>query len=176
MEGHPDNAAAALLGGLTVSCQREDGRVIARCWQWPAAVQLVVATPSAELETAHSRRVLPDTIPLRDGVFNLQRALLLVHALQSGEFGHLAEALRDRWHQPSRAPLVPGLPEALSVEDESVLGACLSGAGPSIVDVHERAGGGRAGKPRGHLPACWRADDDPRARRPSTSREPMVIS
>jgi homoserine kinase len=133
VEGHPDNAAAALLGGLTVSCQREDGRVIARSWAWPSDIQLVVATPSAELETAHARRVLPDTIPLRDGIFNLQRALLLVHALQSGEFAHLAEALRDRWHQPARASLVPGLPEALTVEDDSVLGVCLSGAGPSIV-------------------------------------------
>jgi homoserine kinase len=133
VEGHPDNAAAALLGGLTVSCQRDDGRVIARAWPWPADVQLVVGTPGSELETAHARRVLPDTISMRDGVFNLQRALLLVHALQSGSYGDLREALRDRWHQPARAALVPGLPEALALDDPAVLGACLSGAGPSIV-------------------------------------------
>jgi homoserine kinase len=77
--------------------------------------------------------VLPDTISMRDGVFNLQRALLLIHALQSGSYGDVREALRDRWHQPARAPLVPGLPEALALEDAAVLGACLSGAGPSIV-------------------------------------------
>ena len=84
VEGHPDNAAAALLGGLTISCQRDDGRVTARAWPWPAAVQMVVATPDVELETAHARRVLPDTVTLRDAVFNLQRALLLVHALGVG--------------------------------------------------------------------------------------------
>ena len=81
VEGHPDNAAASLLGGLTVSCQRDDGRVTARAWRWPADVQIVVATPEAELETPHARRVLPSTISMRDAVFNLQRALLLVHAL-----------------------------------------------------------------------------------------------
>ena len=169
VEGHPDNAAAALLGGLTVSCQREDGRVIARSWKWPTAVQLVVATPTAELETAHSRRVLPDTIPLRDGIFNLQRALLLVHALQSGEFGHLAEALRDRWHQPSRAPLVPGLPEALSVEDESVLGACLSGAGPSIVMFTN----GRAEGARASLEDIYRRVGVPTTIRVLTAHQPV---
>jgi homoserine kinase len=136
VEGHPDNAAAALLGGLTVSCQRDDGRVTARAWRWPADVQIVVATPDVELETTHARRVLPDTVTMRDAVFNLQRALLLVHALESGAYGDLREALRDRWHQPARAALVPGLPEALALqndEDDAILGACLSGAGPSIV-------------------------------------------
>ena len=77
VEGHPDNAAASLLGGLTVSCQRDDGRVTARAWRWPSDVQIVVATPEAELETPHARRVLPSTISMRDAVFNLQRALLL---------------------------------------------------------------------------------------------------
>jgi homoserine kinase len=133
VEGHPDNAAASLLGGLTVSCQRDDGRVTARAWHWPSDVQIVVATPETELETPHARRVLPDSIPLRDAVFNLQRALLLVHALATGTHGDLREALRDRWHQPARAPLVPGLAEALALEDDAILGACLSGAGPSIV-------------------------------------------
>lgn len=133
VEGHPDNAAAALLGGLVVSCEQHDKRVAARAWRWPADVQLVVATPGVELETAHARRVLPETVTLRDAVYNVQRALLLVHALQSGRYGDLREALRDRWHQPARAPLVPGLREALMLDGDAVLGACLSGAGPSIV-------------------------------------------
>src|SRR4029079_8710704 len=99
----------------------------------PSDVQIIVATPEAELETPHARRVLPSTISMRDAVFNLQRALLLVHARAAGTHGALREALRDRWHQPARAALVPGLSEALALEDEAVLGACLSGAGPSIV-------------------------------------------
>jgi homoserine kinase len=133
VEGHPDNAAAALLGGFAISCQTDNGRVTARALRWPDEIQMVVATPGAELETSHARRVLPDTVTLRDAVFNLQRALLLVHALTTGRHGDLREALRDRWHQPMRAGLVPGLAEVLDLEDDGILGACLSGAGPSVV-------------------------------------------
>jgi homoserine kinase len=59
--------------------------------------------------------------------------MLLMRALESGEFDDLREALRDRWHQPVRAALVPGLTEALTIDDPAVLGICLSGSGPSIV-------------------------------------------
>ena len=133
LEGHPDNAAAALLGGITVSCQREDGRIIARSSRWPEAVRLVVATPEMGLHTSHARQVLPAEVPLADAIFNLQRALLLVHALRSGRYDDLREAMKDRWHQPARAALVPGLAEAIAFDDPAVLGVCLSGAGPSIV-------------------------------------------
>jgi homoserine kinase len=133
LEGHPDNAAAALLGGLTVSCQLENGRIVARSWRWPDALRLVVATPDVPLQTSHARRVLPADLSMRDAVFNLQRALLLIHALDSGQYDDLRDAMRDRWHQPARAPLVPGLTEALAIDDPAVLGICLSGAGPSIV-------------------------------------------
>jgi homoserine kinase len=132
VEGHPDNAAAALHGGLTLSCQQENGRVLTSAWPCPPDLRFVVATPEAELETAFARKVLAETLPLRDAVFNLQRALLLVRALETGEYGWLREALRDRWHQPARTPYVPGLAEALALDDPAVLGACLSGAGPSI--------------------------------------------
>jgi homoserine kinase len=133
LEGHPDNAAAALLGGLTVSCQLENGPIVARSWRWPDALRLVVATPDVPLQTSHARRVLPEDLSMRDAVFNLQRALLLIHALDSGQYEDLRDAMRDRWHQPARAPLVPGLAEALTIDDPAVLGVCLSGAGPSIV-------------------------------------------
>lgn len=133
VEGHPDNAAASLLGGLTVCCRHDDGRVTARSSRWPPALRFVVATPEAELETSVSRRALPATLSLSDAIFNLQRALLLLRALDFARFGDLREALRDRWHQPARAPLVPGLAEALAIDDPAVLGVCLSGAGPSIV-------------------------------------------
>jgi homoserine kinase len=132
IEGHPDNAAAALLGGLTLSCQFRDGRVDARAWAWPDDLRLVVATPQAELETAAARRILPPEISLRDAVFNLQRALLLVRALETGQYDDLKEALGDRWHQPTRQTFVPGLAEALALDHPSVLGVCLSGSGPSI--------------------------------------------
>ena len=133
LEGHPDNAAAALLGGMTVSCVRDDGRVIARSWRPPSTLRFVVATPVETLETSRSRRALPKQIALSDAVFNVQRAVLLVRALDSGKFEDLREALRDRLHQPARAPLVPALTEALAIDHPAVLGVCLSGAGSSVV-------------------------------------------
>ena len=71
-------------------------------------------------------------MPRADAIFNLQRVLALVHALQQGEYDRLREAVQDRWHQPARASLVPLLAEALALEDPDVLGAFLSGAGPSV--------------------------------------------
>jgi homoserine kinase len=133
LEGHPDNAAAALLGGMVVSCVQTDGRVIARSWPWPDAIRFVVVTPEATLSTRDARRVLPTHIPLGDAVANLQRAVLLVRALETARYDDLREALKDRWHQPARAPLVPALEEALAIDHPAVLGVCLSGAGPSIL-------------------------------------------
>ena len=133
LEGHPDNATAALLGGITLSCQCDDGRVIARSWQWPAPIRFVVATPDFTLQTKEARRVLPDAVPLRDAVANLQRALLLIRALETGHYGDIREAMKDRWHQPFRAGLIPGLEAALAIDHPAVLGVCLSGAGPSVV-------------------------------------------
>src|SRR6187402_3364637 len=66
IEGHPDNAAAALLGGITLSCQHEDGRITTCAWEWPAELRFIIATPAAELETAFARKVLPPQISMRD--------------------------------------------------------------------------------------------------------------
>jgi homoserine kinase len=132
IEGHPDNAAAALLGGLALSCQFTDGRVEARAWHWPSDLRLVVGTPEAQLATDAARTILPEQVSLRDAVFNLQRAVLFVRALETGRYADLREALGDRWHQPARQAFVPGLAEALAIDHPAVLGVCLSGSGPSI--------------------------------------------
>lgn len=133
LEGHADNVAAALCGGLTTSCVLEDGGVIARTSAWPETVRFVAATPAVKVATVDARRVLPDAVPRVDAVFNLQRALLLVRAVQEGELVLLREAMRDRWHQPYRAPLVPGLTEALALTHPKLLGVCLSGSGPTVL-------------------------------------------
>jgi homoserine kinase len=132
MEGHADNAAPALFGGLTsvVQIDGEDPRAIR--WSWPDEVRLIVATPAVGLATAKARAALPDAVPRGDAIFNLQRALMLVHALQNGEWGQLREAVKDRWHQDARASMVPMLGEVLALDDPAVLGAFLSGAGPSV--------------------------------------------
>jgi homoserine kinase len=95
-------------------------------------VQIVVATPAVGLATAKARAALADHVSRADAVFNLQRVLSLVHALQHREYERVREAVRDRWHQPARASLVPLLDEVLGIDDPDVLGAFLSGAGPSV--------------------------------------------
>ncbi|MBV9295026.1 MAG: homoserine kinase, partial [Acidobacteriaceae bacterium] len=138
LEGHPDNVAAALLGGLTVSCQMPDRSVFAVCLPWPESLRFIVLTPKLSLSTYESRRALPRRIAREDAVFNLQRVALFLQALQSGDFSLLREALHDRIHQPFRQKLVPGLEAALTLEHPDLLGVCLSGAGPSIVALAER--------------------------------------
>jgi homoserine kinase len=132
LEGHPDNAAASLLGGITLSCETEHG-IIARPWRWPDAIRFVIATPEVSLETRQARAVLPSAVPLGDAVSNLQHALLLLRALETGDYADIREALKDRWHQPARSALVPALPECLTIDHPAVLGVCLSGAGPSVL-------------------------------------------
>ncbi len=132
VEGHADNAAPALFGGLTSVLEANGREPIALSWPWPAHLRLVVGTPAVGLATAKARAALPDTLTRRDAIFNLQRVLSLVHALQHGELDRLREAVRDRWHQPARASLVPLLDDVLRLEDPQVLGGFLSGAGPSV--------------------------------------------
>ena len=139
LENHPDNVAAALLGGLAISCQLPDRSVFAVRLPWPEALGFIVLTPHLPLPTSASRKVLPKRVSREDAVFNLQRVALLLQAVHSGDFSLLREALRDRLHQPFRQKLVPGLERLLSLEHPDLLGVCLSGAGPSIVALAQRS-------------------------------------
>jgi homoserine kinase len=132
IEGHPDNAAAAIFGGVTSCCTREDGTIAVSRWPWPRGWRVVVATPRVELATAVSRRALPGKVPLADAVFNMQHVALLLSALQTGNVADMREALQDRAHQPYREPLVPGLRRLLALRHPDVIGTCLSGAGPTV--------------------------------------------
>jgi len=138
LENHPDNVAAALLGGLTISCQLPDRSVFAVALPWPESLGFIVLTPHVPLSTVASRKVLPKRIPREDAVFNLQRVALLLQAVHSGDFSLLREALRDRLHQPLRQKLVPCLDRALALDHPDLLGVCLSGAGPSIVALAQK--------------------------------------
>lgn len=134
IEGHPDNVAPALLGGLIVAASNETGQVTAvsvPVQQWP---RFVVWIPQVELATSHARSVLPDSISRGDAIFNLSRSALLVAALTTGEFTALPEALQDRIHQNQRAPLVPGFWELTGAASQAgSLATTLSGAGPTIL-------------------------------------------
>ena len=145
MEGHPDNVAAAVWGGFVVSCQAEDGRVLAVKTEVRANVEVALVIPEFELATSAARAVLPAQVPRADAVFNLQRVALLLAALSGGRADLFGEAMRDRLHQPYRAPLVPGLEAILKLRGvPGLLGVALSGAGPSVLafcsDSAEEAG------------------------------------
>jgi len=133
LEGHADNAAASLLGGLAVCCEKRDGSVVGFSLPWPEGLSLVVLTPEMSLSTDKSRNSLPKSVTLRDAVLNMQRVLLLTQSLQGGDDSLLIDALCDRLHQPARETLVPGLARALKLTDPNLLGVFLGGSGPSIV-------------------------------------------
>ena len=100
--------------------------------------QLVLIKQGIEMETAKMRAVLPQMVTRHDAIFNLQRGALLQAALAEGRFELLNEALRDRLHQPYRAPVAPGLSEVLHLNDEAgrypgLLGVAISGAGSTLI-------------------------------------------
>ena len=135
VEGHADNAAPALFGGLNSVLEAKAADPVALRWSWPDDLRLVVATPAVGLATAKASAALPDAMPRGDAIFNLQRVLSLVHALQHREYDRIREAVKDRWHQPARASLVPLLGDVIEMDDPDVLGAFLSGAGPSVAAI-----------------------------------------
>jgi homoserine kinase len=134
-EGHPDNVAAALYGGLTVSCA-DSGGARAISLPVPPALRWIVLIPEVTSTTAEARAVLPKSVPRADAVFNVQRVALLLAALQAGRPDALGAALEDRLHQPYRRRLFPWLPAVSAAAREAgALGCVLSGAGPSMLAV-----------------------------------------
>jgi homoserine kinase len=132
LEGHPDNVAAAWHGGFTVSVQ-QGARVLAFTCPVPETLKLVVVIPDYAVPTEKAREVLPAQYSRTDAVHNLQRAAVLAAQLFSGKAELHRAFFDDRWHQPYRASLVPGLSEVLKFSHPDLLGLCLSGAGPAIL-------------------------------------------
>jgi homoserine kinase len=138
LEGHPDNVAACTLGSIVASAIDSGGVARAVRLDLPQRFGVAVVVPDFDLPTAKSRGVLPVCYSKEDAVFNVQRAALLVAALATGSTSAFPAALEDRFHQPYRAPLVPGLEEVLKLRAPGLLGCALSGAGPSILVFFER--------------------------------------
>ncbi len=151
-EGHPDNVAAAWHGGFTVSLDDPSG-VMAYSYPVPDAVQLVLVIPDFALPTEKARQVLPVQYSRADAIHNLQRAVVMTAHLASGKLELQREFFRDLWHQPYRAPLVPGLTEVLALDHPGLLGICLSGAGPSILAFVRSSAGEIGGQIRQTLSA-----------------------
>ena len=134
LEGHPDNAAPALFGGVCLAIQPDDGPPIARQLPFPDSLACAAFIPDAVLPTHLARSALPKQVPLPDATFNLARSALLVRALITRQWNDLALATEDRLHQPYRADLVPGLATLTrAATDAKAYAAFLSGAGPTIM-------------------------------------------
>jgi homoserine kinase len=149
MEGHPDNAAPCLFGGLTVSIP-VNGRVVSAACRDKGlfkGLKLVAAVPDFELCTKDARAVLPRTVSRADAVFNVGRAALLLAALKEKRYDLLSAALEDRLHQPYRKKLIPGFDAVIAAAKRAgAFGACLSGAGPTILAFSPEAKAGAVGR------------------------------
>jgi len=138
LEGHPDNVAACTLGSIVASAIDSGGVARAVRLELPQRFGVAIVVPDFDLPTVKARAVLPASYSREDAVFNVQRAALLMAALASGANWAFPAALEDRFHQPYRVPLVPGLDEILALRAPGLLGCVLSGAGPSILVFYER--------------------------------------
>lgn len=132
MEGHPDNVAPALLGGLVVSTMNEDKVIARKLPVKPCAVTVVL--PSFDFPTQKARAILPKEIPLKDATHNLSRAVLVTEALRIGDLELLGQVMDDALHQPYRLKLIPGAVEAMQAGKKAGAAAvALSGAGPALI-------------------------------------------
>ncbi len=133
MEGHADNVAASLLGGVTAAMRGSQGYVARRLAD-SSTWRAVVFVPDNPAFTAQARGILPPVIPLADAAFNVGRAAMLALAFREQQPALLREAMQDRLHQPYRSAIFPHLdPIIAAALDAGADGACLSGAGPSVL-------------------------------------------
>jgi len=157
IEGHPDNLAPALLGGMTASMV-VDGRAWAESYRVHPRLRFTALIPDFELSTHLAREALPKKVPFADAVFNISHAGVLLKALENGDEDVIRLALDDRLHQPYRGKLIPGyLPVRALALECGCTAFCISGAGPTLLclsfdDAWEAPFRAQIGKIPGH----WR--------------------
>ena len=137
MEGHPDNVAPALLGGLVVSAT-EEGNVVAHKINIGASLDvpvcITIVLPDIHISTQQARTALPEEVKLKDAVHNISRSVMVAEAFRNGDLNLLGKAMTDTLHQPHRLSLIPGAHQAMEAAKEAVAAAAaLSGAGPGII-------------------------------------------
>ncbi len=136
VDGHAENAAASVLGGL-VTAAMVSGRPVAARLPLDEALRFVAVVPDHALHTHEARTALPDSVPYADAVFNLGRMGLLLSGLADRR-RLLPEAAQDRLHQPYRAPLFPAAPVIIAgLVEAGAAAACWSGAGPTLLAICE---------------------------------------
>ncbi len=135
LEGHPDNIAAAVHGGMVVTAITEEPvRVLVSKAEVAQELDFIAVVPDVPLPTEKARAALPQQYSRKDVVANLQRTALLTAGFFSGR-GLSPELFRDRLHQPYRAPLVPGIAECLEFRHHGLAGIFLSGAGSAVMAI-----------------------------------------
>ncbi|GIM44578.1 homoserine kinase [Collibacillus ludicampi] len=133
LEGHPDNVAPALLGGVVVSGV-VGGKTYVKRFNPPEGLRCVVVTPDFQLSTLASRRALPASVAFKDAVHNVNCVALLVSALAEGDLTLFSSVMQDRLHEPYRRKLIPGMEEAFAAaKGAGALSVALSGSGPSLI-------------------------------------------
>ena len=133
LEGHPDNVAPAIFGGFTVSVM-DKGEVQTFSFMPRIKLKLIVTVPDFELSTRLARKVLPKNISMKDAIFNISRASMLIAALVEGKEDLLPLAFDDALHQPYRKKLVPGMTEVFeAAKSAGARGAAISGAGSCLI-------------------------------------------
>jgi homoserine kinase len=128
LEGHPDNLAAALAGGVCLTWENRIARVADRLPAVPFAL-----VPEATVSTAEARNSLPDSLPYADAAFTAGRAAMLGAALAQGSAALFGEAIQDRLHEPYRGMNAPLLEAVRADLPDGALGATLSGSGPTVI-------------------------------------------
>jgi homoserine kinase len=151
LEGHPDNVAAALMGGFVVCAGGEPVRI-----EPPAGLEAVIAIPPEPVATSEARAVMPSEVPMAHAVHNMAHAAVLVLGLARDDFSLLARGLDDRLHQDRRAHLYPRSMElAGQALDLGAVGATISGAGPTVLFwCHWQQTGGLLSSLRKVAPDC----------------------
>lgn len=146
IEGHPDNVAPAILGGMLFASLQEDGSVIYKKIPWPDEWKITACVPDFELSTDIARSVLPKEVPMKDAIFNAQRMAMFIDAVHTKDAALMKVALDDRLHQPYRMNLMPGLDKIMEQlkYTENVLGCVISGAGSTILLITEKNGADKA--------------------------------
>ena len=129
LEGHPDNAAAALQGGFVVCAGRRAAR-----FEIPTGLEAILVVPHKHVRTARARAALPTQIPMAEAVHNIGHASLLVLGLMQGDWDLVSEGLQDKLHQPRRSSLYPqSMALVRRATELGALGATISGAGPTVL-------------------------------------------
>jgi homoserine kinase len=149
-EGHPDNVAPAMLGGLVASIIHESHVVSLRLTLTGqrTPIHITVVFPDFDFPTKQARALLPRQIDRKDAIYNISRAVIVTEAFRLGDLDMLAEAMTDKLHQPYRIPLIPGAQAAMDAMKKAGASAvALSGAGPSLIafSTKREAAIGKAG-------------------------------